>query len=457
MARKEEIEKERLKKLVELGKEKINPYTYFFNRNSKTSELQEKYKKLKAGSKTSFKVKIAGRIMIIRDMGKLIFADLRDESGKIQLQLQEEKGKKNMDFFKKFIDTGDFVGIGGKIIKTKRGELSVLVDKLELLTKSLLPLPEKWHGLTDKEERYRKRYLDLIMNPEVKEVFVKRAEIIMALRDFLLKRDFIEVETPILQPIYGGALAKPFKTHYNVYDSDVYLRIAPELYLKRLLMGGFEKVFEIGRCFRNEGADWNHNPEFSMLEAYQAYIDYNELMKITEDLIIEVVKKINGKAEIKRKENIIKLKKPFKKITFEKLTGGKMSDEAFKEEIKKIKEPTFVINHPLDISPLAKRNDKKTVQRFQLIIDGVEVVNAFSELNNPLEQEERFKEQQKLRERGNEEAQMFDKDFVEALKYGMPPTAGFGLGIDRLIMLLTDSSSLREVLLFPFMKLGEEK
>jgi len=455
MAREEEITKERLRKIEELKKNKIEPYPYFFDKKDNCSELQEKYKKLKAGSKTKNKVKIAGRIKGIRDIGKLMFADLHDEKGKIQLQLQEGETKsKEINFFKKFIDSGDFVGIEGKIIRTKRGELSVLVDKIELLAKSLLPLPEKWHGLQDKEERYRKRYLDLIMNPEVKEIFVKRARVIEALRDFLLKRGFLEVETPTLQPIYGGALAKPFRTHYNVYNSDVYLRIAPELYLKRLVIGGFEKVFEFAKCFRNEGADWDHNPEFSMLEFYQAYIDYNELMKITEDLIIEVVKKINGKAEIKRKENIIKLKKPFKKITFEKLTNGKMTDEVFKEEVKKIKEPTFIINHPLDLSPLAKRNDKKTVQRFQLIIDGIEAGNAFSELNDPLEQEERFKEQQKRKE---EEKHSFDKDFVEALKYGMPPTAGFGLGIDRLIMLLTDSGSLREVLLFPFMKNIEEE
>jgi lysyl-tRNA synthetase, class II len=310
-------------------------------------------------------------------------------------------------------------------------------------------LPEKWHGMQDEEERYRKRYLDVIANPEVKDIFKKRGETIKALRDFLINKGFLEVETPVLQPIYGGANAKPFMTHYNVYDKDVFLRIAPELYLKRLIVAGFEKVFEFARCFRNEGADWSHNPEFSLLEFYQAYIDYNELMKITEELIIEVVKKVNGKAEIERDGKKILIKKPFKKITFKELTKGKMTDEAFKEEVKKIKEPTFVTNHPIDISPLAKKNDENTVQRFQLIIDGIEIVNAFSELNDPVDQEARFREQEKKK---CEDKHKFDKDFIEALKYGMPPTGGFGMGVDRFVMLITGCHSLREILLFPFMK-----
>jgi lysyl-tRNA synthetase class 2 len=351
------------------------------------------------------------------------------------------------------LDIGDFVGVEGEIFKTKTGQKSILIKKIEILSKAILPLPEKWHGIQDEEERYRKRYLDVITNPEVKEIFKKRGEIINALRDFLIKRGFLEVDTPVLQPIYGGANAKPFMTHYNVYDKDVYLRIAPELYLKRLLVAGFEKVFEFAKCFRNEGTDWSHNPEFSLLEFYQAYIDYNELMRITEELIIEVVKKINGKEEIERDGKKISIKKPFKKITFKELTKGKMTDEAFKEAIKKIKEPTFVINHPMDISPLAKKNDEKTVQRFQLIIDGIEIVNAFSELNDPVDQEARFSEQEK---RKLEEKHRFDKDFVEALKYGMPPTGGFGMGVDRFVMLITGSHSLREILLFPFMK-PEEK
>ena len=447
MGREQQITNERIRKIKEMREQGINPYPNKFDKKQNTNEC------LKA--KLGTKIKTAGRLMIKRNLGKISFANLKDSSGKIQIVLQDaETPKRITDFFKKYIDTGDFVGVEGKIFKTKTKEISILVKKLELLSKAVLPLPEKWHGLQDKEERYRKRYLDLVMNPKVKEVFEKRQKIIQALRDFLIKKNFIEVQTPTLQSIYGGAIAKPFKTHYNAYNRDVYLRIAPELYLKRLIIGGFEKVFEFANCFRNEGVDWSHNPEFTNLEFYQAYIDYNELMKITEDLIIEVVKKVNGKAEIERNNKKIKLKKPFRKVTFENLTNGKMSDEVFKEEIKKIKEPTFVIDHLLEISPLAKEKDEKTVQRFQLIIDGIEVVNAFSELNDPKEQEKRFREQQKLK---TEEKHSFDADFVESLKYGMPPTAGWGMGVDRFVMLLTNSNSLRDVILFPFMKSEEGK
>ncbi len=448
MAREQEIKKERLKKINDLRKKGIEVYCYFFDKKDSAKDLQNKYKKLKAGQVTNKKAKIAGRVMVIRDIGKINFVSLQDSSGRVQIILQQDKTPKQViDFFKRYIDTGDFIGIEGIVMKTKRGELSILADKLELLSKALLPLPEKWHGLKNKEERYRKRYLDLVMNPEVKEIFEKRAEVIKVLRDFLIKRGFIEVETPVLQPIAGGAIAKPFITKYNAYNTNVYLRIAPELYLKRLLVGGFEKVFEFSRCFRNEGVDWSHNPEFTNLEFYQAYIDYNELMKITEELIVEVVERVDGKAEIVRNGRKIRIKKPFKKISFKELIKGKMIDESFKEEIKKIKEPTFIINHPVSISPLAKKNDEKTVQRFQLIIDGVEIVNAFSELNDPQEQEERFKKQAK-----RDEKHEYDAEFVEALEYGMPPAAGFGMGVDRFVMLLTGKNSLREILLFPFMR-----
>jgi lysyl-tRNA synthetase class 2 len=442
MGREDQIIKERLRKIKDLRKNKINPYPNKFDKKQSAAEASK--------SKLNSKIKTAGRLMTKRDIGKIAFANLQDTSGKIQIVLQKgETPEKVFELFKKYVDSGDYVGVEGKIIKTKTGQISILVNKLELLSKSVKPLPEKWHGLQDKEDRYRKRYLDLIMNPEVKEIFEKRAKIIQTLRNFLVEKEFVEVQTPTLQPIYGGALAKPFKTYYNAYNKDVYLRIAPELYLKRLVVGNFEKVFEFAKCFRNEGADWSHNPEFTLLEFYQAYIDYNDLMKITEDLIINVVKKVNGKPEIKREKKTIKIKKPFKKITFDNLTKGKMTDEVFKEEVKKIKEPTFVIDHPIEMSPLAKDKDGRTVQRFQLIIDGVEVVNAFSELNDPEDQEKRFREQQKSK---SEEKHTFDKDFVEALQYGMPPTAGWGMGIDRFVMLLTDSNSLREVMLFPFMK-----
>lgn len=449
MARLDEITKERLRKISGLRKKGIEAYAYKFDKKHSTLELQEKYKKLGKDKSKKVNVKIAGRLMVIRDIGKIIFASIQDETGKIQILLQKQKtSDKVIDFFKKYIDSGDFIGIEGTIYRTKRGELSVIVRKMELLTKSILPLPEKWHGLQDKEERYRKRYLDLIMNPKVKEVFMKRQQVFDSIREFLVKRNFLEVDTPVLQQIPGGALAKPFVTRYNAYNTDVYLRIAPELYLKRLLVGGFEKVFEFSRCFRNEGVDWSHNPEFTNLEFYQAYINYEELMKITEDLIIEVVKKVNGKPEIERNNKKIKIKKPFKKITFNKLTKGKMTDLAFKEAIKKITSPTFIINSPTEILPLAKKNDNKTVQSFQLIIDGIELVKAFSELNDPIEQEKRFKEQVGKKEEQHE----YDEEFVEALKYGMPPAAGFGLGVDRFIMLITGKNSLREILLFPFMK-----
>ena len=449
MSREEQIINERKRKLENLREEGINPYPYKFDIKNFSDEIKEENEKLKENEKSRKKVRIAGRVMTVRDLGKLIFSVIQDSHGKIQLIFQRnEKSKKSFEFFKKYIDIGDIVGVEGTVMKTKTGEISVVVQKLEILSKSLLPLPEKWHGLVDKEERFRKRYLDLIMNPSVKEVFVKRSKTIKYLREFLEKNNFLEVDTPVLQPIPGGAIAKPFASHYNAYDTDVYLRIAPELYLKRLLVAGFDRIFEFSRCFRNEGVDWSHNPEFTNLEFYMAYSEYENLMKMTEDLIVEVVKKVNGKAEIIRNSKVIKLKKPFKRITFEKLTNGKMTDEVFKEEIKKITSPTFIINHPLDISPLAKKNDSKTVQRFQLIIDGLEIVNAFSELNDPADQEERFKEQAKLKGDKHEH----DEDFIEALKYGMPPAAGFGMGIDRFVMLITGRDSLREVLLFPYMK-----
>jgi len=431
--REKQIINERLKKINDLRKKGVNPYPYKFDKKNSVEECLN----LKSGSK----VKTAGRLVSKRDIGKIAFCNLQDGFGKIQIVFQnKETPEEVFKFFRKYLDAGDFVGVEGKIFKTKTKQTSILVEKIELLSKSILPLPEKWHGLQNKEEKYRKRYLDLIINPEVKEIFEKRSKIIDSLRNFLKEKGFLEVETPVLQPIAGGAIAKPFKTHYNAYNTDVYLRIAPELYLKKLLIGGFEKVFEFSKCFRNEGVDWSHNPEFTNLEFYEAYVDYNQMMNLVEDLICQAAKDVNYKK--------IKIKKPFKKIEFEKITKGKMTDEAFKEAIKKIKEPTFVINHPLDISPLAKKNNEKTVQRFQLIINGIEVVNAFSELNDPLDQEQRFKEQAKKKEEKHE----FDKDFVEALKHCMPPAGGVGIGIDRLVMIFTEKKSIREILLFPFMK-----
>ncbi|PIU75605.1 lysine--tRNA ligase [Candidatus Pacearchaeota archaeon CG06_land_8_20_14_3_00_35_12] len=491
MAREEEIINSRLKKLEELKKQKINPYAYSFNKEKDTVELQEEFKNLKSGSETKNKVKIAGRIKIIRDIGKLIFADLQDGSGRIQLQLQEEENKKALKFFKDFVDAGDFVGVEGNIIRTKRGELSVLVEKVELLAKAIKPLPEKWHGLQDKEERYRKRYLDLIMSPEVKEVFIKRATIIDEIRKYLKEKEFLEVETPALQSIYGGASARPFKTHLNALKIDLFLAISPELYLKRLVVGGFEKVFTISKNFRNEGIDAFHNPEFTMLEFYYAYQNYEKLIEMTEELVERLKKKLGLRDEIEYQGKKINLKTPFKRTkfrdlmldktkididkadNFEKLKKeiiskrlkdvniqnckhyGALLDELYKRVVRpSIIQPIILTHYPVEMIALAKRNEKdpRKINTFQLIIDGAEIIKAYDELNDPLDQEERLKEQAKLLKIGNEEAMPMDEDFVNALKIGMPPTAGYGMGIDRLCILLTNQPSIRDVILFPFMK-----
>ncbi len=491
MGREKEIIKERLRKIEELKKLGVNPYSYSYAKEQNVKGLQERYKKLKAGERTKTKVKVAGRVMVIRDMGKLIFADLRDESEKIQLQLQEDiVGKKQIKFFKKFIDAGDFIGVEGKIIKTKRGELTILVSKLELLTKSLLPLPEKWHGLVDKEERYRKRYLDLIMNPEVKEVFMIRGKILEAIREFMDKNNFVEIETPLLQPVYGGATAKPFKTHCDAYNSDLYLSIAPELYLKKALVGGFSRVYEITKKFRNEGVDRQHNPEHMTIEWYQGYADYNDGMKMFEELIKYIAKKLFGKLVFEYQGEKIDLRK-WKKISLiqaikkylgvdvekvktdeearkiakkqginhEGITRANLPDELMKLFRGKLIQPTFLIDYPIELAPLAKpkRGDPSKAEIFQPFIGGLELARAYSELNDPFLQKKHFEEQEEERKRGNKEAMPTDRDFVEALKYGMPPACGVGIGIERLVMLFTNQSSIRDVILFPFMKPQKSK
>lgn len=496
MGREEEIIKERLRKIDELRKQGINPYPHHFDKEDSADELQEKYKKLKSGEYTKNKAKIAGRVMIIRDIGKLIFIDLHDEKGKIQLQLQkDETPDKELEFFKKYIDAGDFIGVEGTIIKTKRGELSILVKNVELLTKSILPLPEKWHGLQDKEERYRKRYLDLIMNPDVKEVFRKRTKIIGFIRDFLSKKDFLEVETPALQPIYGGAEAHPFITKLNTLDIRLYLSISPEIYLKKLLVGGLGKIFTICKNFRNEGIDATHNPEFTMMEIYAPYWDYNDVKKMTEEMLEKLTKAVTGKTKVKFGDKEIDFKGPYSSLKIEdaikkyckinpcnekevineaKKLGfvGKTRDEAiqflFDEKVEtNLIQPTFVIDYPKSICPLTKehRVDPEKVERFELFVSGVELANAYTELNDPIEQERRLKEQVKQREtsgkfKANLEANELDEDFINAMKYGMPPAGGIGIGIDRLTMFLTNQSSIRDVVLFPFMrpeKTGEGK
>lgn len=436
-----ELTKLRIKKLEAIKGYGVDPYPAKVKRTHSTKDALD-----------ADKATVAGRLRLIRGHGKAAFADLYDESGKIQLYFKfDNLGEEKYKIFE-LLDMGDFISATGEIFITKTGEKTIKVEDFSLLTKTIKNLPDKWHGLKDVEERYRMRYLDLMFNPEVKTSFETRSKAIQAMRDFLLERNFIEVETPVLQVIAGGASAKPFVTHYNAYDSDVYLRIAPELYLKRLLAGGYERVFEFARCFRNEGVDWSHNPEFTMLEFYHAYIDYEQLMTFTEEMIQDVVKKATGNDYIEYEGEKIYIKAPFKRVTFNEVTSGKNNDEAFKEGVKKIKEPTFVIDHPAELLPLAKQKNGGLAQSFQLIIAGTELVKAFSELNDPAIQRANFEAQLELRKSGDEEAQMGDADFVEALEYGIPPTAGWGMGIDRFVMLLTGSNALREVIFFPFMK-----
>ena len=492
MSRQEEIVKERFRKIEELAKKDINPYPYSYDKKDNCKELQEKYKKLAAGEKTKEKVKIAGRIMTIRDMGKLVFADLQDGEGKIQIQMQDGETDKNQsEFFKKFIDVGDFAGIEGKILRTKRGELSVLIDKIELLTKSLLPLPEKWHGLQDKEERYRKRYLDLIMNSSVKEIFILRAKIIDAIREFMKEKGYLEVDTPYMQRIYGGAEARPFKTHLNALNIDLFLSISPELYLKRLIVGGYERVFTIARNFRNEGIDKWHNPEFTMMEFYEAYADYNKMMEMFEELFVYVCKKVFGTTKIKCQGIEIEFKKPWKRMTmaqaikqYAKIDVLKMNQEEllkfanknkvkYREENwgmlvagifehfceKELIQPTFIIDHPAETTPLCKihRKNERLIERFEPFCLGAELGNAYSELNDPVRQKILLEEQNVKLKQGKEEANPYDGDFVNALEIGMPPTGGCGVGIDRMLILLTGSESIRDIILFPFMRPEKEE
>jgi len=485
MANLPEIRENRIKKLKRILAQGFNPYPQTTKRTHRISEVLGNFSKLKTQKK---EVILAGRILSLRLHGGVAFFDLKDEVGKIQVLLKKDKlGEKAFKLFQDVFDIGDFIEIKGILIETKTGEKTLESSDFKILAKSLRPLPEKWHGLKDIEERYRKRYLDLIFNPEVKEKFILRSKIIKLLREFLEKEEFLEVETPILQPIYGGARAKPFRTHLNALDMALYLRISPELYLKRLLIGGFEKIYEIGKCFRNEGIDRAHNPDFTMLEFYWAFADYKALMNLTEKMVTSLVKKIFGVLEIKYEGKKINFETPWQRVEFSQLfkkdtkidfeainqaglakraaeleiqvekdrPKAEIADEIYKKYCRpKIWSPTFVLHHPLGIQPLAKAFEKNPskLASFQLITGGLELVNAFSELNDPIEQRKRFEEQEKLFKKGLEEAQRIDEDFLEALEYGMPPAAGFGLGIDRLVTLLTDSHSLREVILFPTMR-----
>ena len=480
-----DIRENRLKKLKKLEKAGIAPFPETTERTHKIVEALFDFSKLE---RTKKQLTLAGRIRSLRQHGKATFLDIQDGTGKIQVYLREDKlGEAEYKFFLDNFDIGDFIEVKGALFRTKKGERTIEAAAFEMLAKSLLPLPEKWHGLKDIEERFRKRYLDLIFNPEIKKRFETRSRIIKEIRGFLENEGFLEVETPILQPIYGGATARPFKTHLNALNMDLYLRIAPELYLKRLLVGGFEKVYEIGKCFRNEGVDRQHNPDFTMLEFYWAYADYKKLMKLTERMFEALLKKIFGKLNINYKGKEINFKPPWPMLEFSQIfrkytkidldrihpkalkekaeaIGIKVPSEAGKAEIAdelykkfcrpKIWNPTFLIHYPAEAKPLAKpleKNPSKSAS-FQLVVAGWELVNAYSELNDPILQRKRFKEQERLFGKGLEDAQRVDEDFLEALEYGMPPAGGFGLGVDRLVALLTNSHSLREAILFPAMR-----
>lgn len=433
-------------------------------------------------------VSIAGRIMSKRGMGKASFCDIQDRDGRIQVYVRMDAiGSEQYDDFKKY-DIGDIIGVKGVVFKTHKGEISVRAQNVLLLSKSIQNLPEKWHGLKDVDLRYRQRYVDLIVNPEVRKTFLIRGKIISAIRKYLDERDFLEVETPILNTIAGGASARPFITHHNTLDMDLYLRIAPELYLKRLIVGGLERVYEIGRMFRNEGMSIKHNPEFTMMELYQAYADYKEMMELTENMISSIAKDVLGTTEIEYQGQKIDLMPPWNRLTMidavKKYSGVDFNDIKTDEEAKKaahsknlevldnatrgeilnlmfeefveenLIQPTFIIDYPVEISPLTKKkpDNPELTERFELFITGREMANAYSELNDPIDQKERFLDQVRKREAGDEEANMMDDDYVTALEYGLPPTGGLGIGIDRLIILLTNSASIRDVLLFPTMK-----
>jgi lysyl-tRNA synthetase class 2 len=434
-------------------------------------------------------VTLAGRIMSLRHFGKAAFFHLQDRSGQIQVYIRQgDSPAEAVTLLKESLDVGDIVGVSGPVFRTRTGELTIKTTGLRLLSKSLIPLPEKFHGLQDVEARYRQRYLDLIVNPQARETFRKRAKIVEITRRFFQERDFIEVETPMMQSVAGGALARPFITHHNALDIDLYLRIAPELFLKRLVVGGFDRVFELGRNFRNEGISTRHNPEYTMLEFYQAYATYEHLITQTEELFVRLAQEVNGGLKVTYGEHEIDFSRPWRRLGLKEGVceyTGLSSEDADKEEVVRAKahelgihppaaaplgkvleeifgvavephliQPTFVMSYPVEVSPLARRNndDPRVVDRFELYIAGREIANAFSELNDPEDQLQRFVEQLREREAGDQEAHALDEDYVRALEYGLPPTAGEGIGIDRLVMLLTNSPSIRDVILFPQMR-----
>jgi lysyl-tRNA synthetase, class II len=486
MGREQQIIAERMRKLNELKSLGINPYPHKFDKKDENAELAEKYKGLKNSETTKEKAQTAGRVMIKRDMGKIAFAKLRDGSGDLQIVLQEgETPDEARKFFKKYVDTGDFIGVKGTIMKSKTGEVSVLVKSVEMLSKALLPLPEKFHGLKGDEDRFRKRYLDILMNPEVKEMFIKKQKFWSTMRNFLIEKGFLEVETPILENSAGGASATPFATHHNALDLDVYLRISMgELWQKKLMVAGYGKTFEIGRQFRNEGMDMEHLQDYTQMEFYWAYADYNDGMKLVEEMYKKVAKAVLGdlkfeaqghKVDLGSKWVLYDYEKMVKKYTgidiyevgvkemeekldelhvdYEKGLGKwKLVDILWKVARKQLSGPGFLVGHPVEVEPLAKRipEDPKKVQEFQVILAGSEMGKGYSELNDPIDQEERFEEQARLQAAGDEDAQDHDTGFVEALKHGMPPTCGFGIS-ERLFAFLM-GKPIRETVMFPLMK-----
>jgi len=483
MTTEEKIKKVRTKKLKTVQSAGFSAYPITTKR---THAIVDALKDFNSLSKKEKEIVLVGRIRLLRVHGGITFLSIEDGTGNIQSFLgKDQLGVKEYKFFLDSFDIGDFIEIRGILFKTKRGEKTIQASSFKFLTKSLRPLPEKWQGLKEIEERYRKRYLDLIFNPDIKEKFEIRSKVIKEIRNFLEKEGFLGVETPILQSMYGGARAKPFKTHLNSLNLDLFLRISPEISLKKLLIGGFEKIYEIGTCFRNEGIDKHHNPDFTILEFYWAYSDYKKLMKFTERMFEYVLKKVFGKLKISYEGKEIDFKTPWPRVEFfsffKKETGidldeisrdalfkeakrmkiaieknaprAEIIDEIFKTFRGKIIQPTFLIHYPLGFQPLAKASEnKEKLANFSLLVGGIEICNAFSELNDPIEQRLRLEKQEKLFNKGSSEAQRMDEDFLQALEYGMPPAAGFGMGIDRLIVLLTNSHSLREIILFPIMK-----
>jgi len=487
-SRKESLTRGRLDKLNRILDRNINPYPPRYQRTHTAQEAAALFEDLERKNEGGAVVRVAGRIMAERGMGKATFLDIRDGSGKVQVHLRKDMlGEEAYDLLHD-LDIGDFIGVTGRLFRTRTGEITVQASEFEILCKSLQPLPEKWHGLTDTDKRYRQRYLDLISSPQVKDIFTTRSRLIASLRRFMDGRGFVEVETPVLLPVAAGAMARPFSTYHNTLEQELYLRIALELYLKRLIVGGLDKVYEIGRIFRNEGISIKHNPEFTMMESYEAYADYNDVMEMLEQMVCHVANEVSGSLQIPHGEGTIDLTPPWQRVQLREvllercgvdflderyrdvdtlgqvaarlgvpleqdMSWGRLVDKLFSTFVEPaLIQPTFIVDYPIEISPLAKSkpDDPRLVERFECFMGGIEIANAFTELNDPIEQRRRFEEQERMRhEMGEEEVERLDEDFLAAIEHGMPPTGGLGVGIDRLVMIMTNQQSIREVVLFP--------